>query len=424
MYPDSIDRDNKPKKNMGSENEATNETVVVQMEEANKDDGPKLLVLSELIELLKTKGEGATVEGLNGLTKPQIVDVLASVEYGSVANRGIIADEIIAHNNNDKQNNKSEEVNEEEVAIPFRRSLIQAQERPPIIADASLEVANWKILAGHGERIGPLLRSGLLEFIGAGLLEFVHIGIVRTAVASGNLFPMPIMIAIGHIPLIALTIFVLSAPSGGHVVSTITIATTFTGHTTWLRGALYLCAQVCGTIFGSLMYRAVLGWDNVTGPDLAACSVGDLGPGAAFAAEFMYTMMTIVWAFGIAFDPKQGQLFGPILGPICVATGLGLLLFASSANTSIPGAGIPSIAWTICLGPSVALGTAGFETLHWVYLTAQVLACGIHALVFLGAPPHHAKEGVFTPVLLREKIEYQKKKAALASSSKEHKATL
>jgi len=409
---------------MGSTSEV-GEQVVVEMEYPNGKENDKLLVLDDLIELLKTKGEGATVKGLNGLTKAQIVDVLSSIGYGSVANRGTIADEIIAHNssiNVDKESIKSEEAVEE--AIPFRGSLIQTQERPPIMTDASLEVADWKILAGYGEKMGPLFRSGLLELIGSALLEFVHIGIVRTAVASGNLFPTPIMIAIGHIPLIALTIFATSAPSGGHMVSTITIATTFTGHTTWLRGALYLCAQVCGTIFGSLMYRAVLGWDDVTPADLAACSVGDLGPGSAFAAEFMYTMMIIVWAFGIAFDPKQGELFGPILGPICVATGLGLLLFASSANTMIPGTGIPSIAWTICLGPSVALGNAGFETLHWVYLSAQVLACGLHAVLFLGAPPHHAKEGVFTPILLREKKDYQKKKAAALPSKLDHKTIL
>ena len=41
-------------------------------------------------------------------------------------------------------------------------------------------------------------------------------------------------------------------------------------------------------------------------------------------------------AYGVAFDPKNGQIFGPIMAPIFVGTMLGLILFIASGFSSLP----------------------------------------------------------------------------------------
>ena len=49
------------------------------------------------------------------------------------------------------------------------------------------------------------------------------------------------------------------------------------------------------------------------------------------------TFILLFVAYGVAFDPKNGQLFGPIMAPIFVGFQLGMNLFAGAGMSTAPG---------------------------------------------------------------------------------------
>lgn len=49
------------------------------------------------------------------------------------------------------------------------------------------------------------------------------------------------------------------------------------------------------------------------------------------------TFILLFIAYGVAFDPKNGQLFGPIMAPIFVGFQLGMNLFAGAGMSTAPG---------------------------------------------------------------------------------------
>lgn len=169
--------------------------------------------------------------------------------------------------------------------------------------------------------------------------------------------------------------------------------------------------KTLGAIAGSSMYREALGWEGVSPHRMAMCSFGSLTTTGAFVSEFMFTFALLFIAYGIAFEPRQGALFGPIAAPLFIGSMLGLILFASAGNSTLPGYA-PGMNWAICVGPEVAMGasTPGFH----VYFTGPLLASFLHALLFIGAPPHHAKDGCFTaPLLMQERVSRKESDARL-----------
>ena len=61
--------------------------------------------------------------------------------------------------------------------------------------------------------------------------------------------------------------------------------------------------------------RVSLGWSNATAAGMAVCGYGDMGWLGGFIGEFMWCFIILFICYGIAFDPKQGELFGPKLVP-------------------------------------------------------------------------------------------------------------
>lgn len=274
---------------------------------------------------------------------------------------------------------------------------------PPHAPCPPSEKSDIAILCGAEEDGLSLFRSCVVELLATTLQQVLHIGIVRTAASMAAVVPPPITGGVCHCIMLTLLIFTAAAPSGGHMNPTISWATAFTGHTTILRAACYTAVQLIGSILGTVLMRVIVGWDRATMADLAGCSHGSMTHGQAFVAEAVFTLCLIFFAFGIAFEPKQGQIFGPVLAPFLIGAALGVVIFAGSALVPSPagGAGIPSMNWTVCFGPSVVMGS--FEATHWVYPVATVLVAILHGPLFVAVPPHHKEHGMFTPVLLREK---------------------
>lgn len=291
------------------------------------------------------------------------------------------------------------------VAKPtFAGSLILYQSNTTSEPSADVpQLSNAAILLGGKEKLVPLFRASLIECVATTLQQVLHTGILLSVGNIAPQIPPPVTLAFTHWAMLTLIIFAAAAPSGAHMNPTITWATTFTGHTTVIRAACYTTAQLIGSVLGSFLMRVVVGWDKAVGAQLGLCSHGPMTHGQAFVSEFVFTFCLLFFAFGIAFEPKQRQVFGPVLAPILIGMALGLILFASSSLPSAagggPGAGIPSMNWSICFGPSVVL--ASFEPTHWVYPIGTFACCAVHGLLFLGATPHHETEGWFRPVLLR-----------------------
>ena len=57
---------------------------------------------------------------------------------------------------------------------------------------------------------------------------------------------------------------------------------------------------------------------------------GTVTAGQALLVETMSSFALLTLAFGLALDPRQQKLFGPLLGPLAVGCALGLVSFASA----------------------------------------------------------------------------------------------
>jgi len=84
-------------------------------------------------------------------------------------------------------------------------------------------------------------------------------------------------------------------------------------------------------------------------------------------------------------DPRQSQIFGPIVAPFFVSITVAVFIFISSSMfVGYSGAGMnPSR----CMAPSIALG----DNLHhiWIYAVGPITAALILAVLYNLLPPHH-----------------------------------
>ena len=59
-------------------------------------------------------------------------------------------------------------------------------------------------------------------------------------------------------------------------------------------------------------------------------NTNEISVGQALLLEIVSTFILLFISFGVGLDPRQAQLFGPVLGPFLVACTLGLVSFASA----------------------------------------------------------------------------------------------
>lgn len=237
-----------------------------------------------------------------------------------------------------------------------------------------------------------LYKALLVEYVGTAAFVYFHIAIVTASVQHFS-YP-PLLIGIAHAFLLPLFIYQFAMSSGAHFNSLVTIASITTGHIPLLRGTLYVAVQIFGAVSGaSVMYQS---FDNAAAESvfLGGCSTGNLNAKQALAIEFFFSLVLLFPIYGMAFDLRQREIFGPVIPPIFIGLMLGLIIFASASLAPPPftGAGVnPSmclgIAWAF--SQTNATGSSDALKYQWIYWVGPVMASLVNAIVYSTAPPFH-----------------------------------
>lgn len=208
----------------------------------------------------------------------------------------------------------------------------------------------------------------------------------------------PLVGAITNVITISLFVFSFGPVTGGHLNSTITIATFFCRMTTLPRMVLYVGFQAAGAVLAGLLVRATL---NSTDWKSGGCFFDPnlVGTRQMFTAEFTCSLVIIFLAFGVGLDPRQASTYGPALAPVLVGMVVGLTAFATSF--AIPGYGGAGLNPPRCLaawigsghslgvtGPNSELGYSGSNGDRlWIYYLGPIVAAMVHGVFYQFVPP-------------------------------------
>jgi len=248
------------------------------------------------------------------------------------------------------------------VIIPTRRSLILGRQE-----------FNTRVVYG----------AAVTEANATFLWLYFHIGIVNVSTSGGYEHP-EVWISIGHFMLIALLTYSFAAPSGAHFNPNITLATMAIGMTTVWRFVCYAIGQVVGGTLGAVAMRITLGWEGVTPAAMAACNVGNLNQPQALLCNTVLFHFLLSIIGGIAFDPRQARLFGPVLAPPFIAAAVALLMWASS---KLQGNFGPMLNSAECIAISIAVGE--WNGTEWISFVGPLLGTFLHSTLYILIPPSH-----------------------------------
>ena len=79
-----------------------------------------------------------------------------------------------------------------------------------------------------------------------------------------------------------------------------------------------------GSLLGTGVHNSLLD-DNTRTLHHGLCTIGDMTEYQAFLAEFCFSFIVLTAAYGMAFDPIQGQIFGPAYAPVGIASVIALI---------------------------------------------------------------------------------------------------
>uniref|UniRef100_A0A7S3CWG4 Aquaporin n=1 Tax=Palpitomonas bilix TaxID=652834 RepID=A0A7S3CWG4_9EUKA len=195
------------------------------------------------------------------------------------------------------------------------------------------------------------------EFLGT--LLFAWLGGIAKAAAFGNGLALSAMV------------FFTASTSGGHLNPAVTIALMATREHHWLKGILYIVAQLVGGIMGALLDGGLSGVTLGSGDGPACANITLTSDGVVFGYEFMMTFVLVGVIFATAVN-KAGE-FG---GATPIAIGLALFVCADAGGDATGGYLNPAR----MLGPAIAFGCNLSRS--WVYVLAEVLGGLASAIIY------------------------------------------
>lgn len=264
------------------------------------------------------------------------------------------------------------------------------------------------------EKVIPLGRRLLAEFIGAGLLVAVGAGAVTTFLlgplreqaaraseiaqtlpaevvqniegdpviqsllrgGSSDLLPVALAFAL----VLAVIVYAFGGISGGHFNPAVTFSLAAVRRFPWAEVGPYLIAQLAGGIVGALLIAGVYGQDGAAFADIdilfgATTIAGGVSQWQALLAEAVITFVLVTAIMAVAIDPRGPKaVAGLIIG---LALGAGILMVAPATGGSAN--------FARSLGPLVAsllyeTGELPWSDL-WIYAVGPIV--GASAAVFL-----------------------------------------
>ncbi|KAL5155421.1 putative aquaporin TIP-type [Glycine soja] len=214
------------------------------------------------------------------------------------------------------------------------------------------------------------LKAALAEFISTFIFVFAGSGsgiAYNKLTDNGAATPAGLISAsIAHAFALFVAVSVGANISGGHVNPAVTFGAFVGGNITFLRGIVYVIAQLLGSIVASLLLAFVTA-STVPAFGLSA----GVGVGNALVLEIVMTFGLVYTVYATAIDPKKGNL--GIIAPIAIG-------FIVGANILLGGAFSGA-----AMNPAVTFGPAVVSwtwTNHWIYWAGPLIGGGIAGLVY------------------------------------------
>lgn len=125
--------------------------------------------------------------------------------------------------------------------------------------------------------------------------------------------------------------------SGGHIDPLITFCTMICGLTGFSRAFLYLLGRTIGAALAGEILRGIFGAERTSAFHGGGCfrDLKSVTAGQALLLETVSCFTLDLFAFGVALDPRQQKLFGPLGGPLAGGSSLRLVSFATGTSMNL-----------------------------------------------------------------------------------------
>ncbi|MED6220299.1 aquaporin-like protein [Stylosanthes scabra] len=214
------------------------------------------------------------------------------------------------------------------------------------------------------------LKAGLAEFISTLIFVFAGSGssiAYNKLTNDGPATPTGLIAAaIAHAFALFVAVSVGANISGGHVNPAVTFGAFVGGNITFLRGIVYVIAQLLGSIVAALLLKFVTA---STVPAFALSS--GVGVGEALVLEIVLTFGLVYTVYATAVDPKKGSL--GTIAPIAIG-------FIVGANILVGGAFDGA-----SMNPAVSFGPAVVSwswSNHWIYWVGPLVGGGLAGVIY------------------------------------------
>jgi glycerol uptake facilitator-like aquaporin len=207
--------------------------------------------------------------------------------------------------------------------------------------------------------------------------------------ASVGAFALVFM-AILHVFLFMFMVSSTIPGSGGHLNPLISMACVFARIMPISKCIVYIVCQVTGATIAGFLARLMIGEDIAMVYGIGGCGLGnygtELGTGAAFLVEFVFSFILLFVIYGMVLDPRQNETAGPILGPLVVSLIFCFNFTVSGLIRPTAGYGGAAMNPARCLGPAIAMGDL---TDQWVFWIPNICAAILHGAIYILVPPYH-----------------------------------
>ena len=153
-------------------------------------------------------------------------------------------------------------------------------------------------------------------------------------------------------------------------------------------GMLYLVAQTVGAGLAGGVLRGCFGAERAVEWQGGGCIrlPGTVTAGQALLTEIISSFILLYLAYGLALDPRQAKLFGPLAGPLAVGFSLGLTSFATAGL--VPGYTGASMNPARCF--AFAITRREFSS-QWLWWTGPAIGGILHGLTYHAVPPYQRR---------------------------------